>query len=122
MTVSKPSVVVPSVDGSCTLPKTPTKNATTAPAANAASGMAVLFRAVASAIGSGCSGRRRMGRVWLGHHVVTPQLAAPRVPCAARPCQGEPMADDATRAVELARLSKGRYRATNKSGDTLEFG
>lgn len=32
------------------------------------------------------------------------------------------MADKATRAVELTRLSKGRYRATNQYGDTLVIG
>ena len=57
MTVLKPRVVVPSSDGSCTLPKTPTRTATTAPAANAVSGMAMLLGGlvcdVTSAMGSG---------------------------------------------------------------------
>ena len=61
MTVSKPRVVVPSSDGSCTRPKTPTRSATTAPTAKAASGTAMPFGAVESAMGSGCSRRRSLG-------------------------------------------------------------
>src|SRR3954451_24003821 len=53
-TVSKPSVVVPSSVGSCTLPTTPSSSATTAPAANAVSGTAMLGAGpgAASAMGS----------------------------------------------------------------------
>ncbi len=37
-------------------------------------------------------------------------------------CQAGLMVDEASRAVELTRLSKGRYRATNKYGDSVVFG
>ncbi len=50
MTVSKPRVVVPSTVGSCTFPNTPRRSATIAPAANAASGPAMLFGAEVFAI------------------------------------------------------------------------
>ncbi len=68
MTVSKPRVVVPSSDGSCTFPNTPIRSATTAPAANAVSGMAMLLCAVVSAMGSGCSGNYPLG---MDHRVMT---------------------------------------------------
>ena len=61
MTVSKPRVVVPSRVGSCTLLNTPTSSATTAPAANAASGMAILFGSAVSAIRTASSGPRSVG-------------------------------------------------------------
>src|SRR4051812_19122433 len=55
MTVWKPNVVVPASVGSCTLPKTPTSSATTAPAANPVRGTVMLLGDVLTAIASGCS-------------------------------------------------------------------
>src|SRR6188472_4480745 len=63
MTVWKPSVVVPFVVGSCTLPKTPMSTATAAPAVKATSGTVMLRGASGAAcvMGGASCGAGRLG-------------------------------------------------------------